>query len=79
MTDTRENAALPRVGDGEDFLYASEAAQRLGISAPTLRGLARRGVVTAYRSPLERRATFYKREELDALEMEPLQLAIRSD
>lgn len=69
---TIEDTTQGWVGDGEEFLYAGEAAERLGISVPTLRALARRGLVAAYRSPIDRRGTFYKREELDGLEMEPI-------
>jgi hypothetical protein len=72
MTTTDDQATEDAAEDAEEWLTAGEAAEHLGISPFTLRGLTRRGELVAYASPLDRRMKFFRVEELDALEMEAI-------
>ena len=48
----------------DEFIQIEEAAAMLGVNSQTLRSWERRGILTSYRSPINK-WRLYKREELE--------------
>lgn len=56
--------------EAERWYSTEEAAEYLGVTRWTVQRMVKRGELAAYSSPFDRRFSFYKGEDLDAIGMD---------